>query len=150
MPWSSPTPPRDNSKMDALNKSKAETTIRKVKEKAETKRIVREVGTGSKEISELCLIMNSIDEVIKKEGIPMNKKVHSLRDHVELALNLDFKVNNQSQNYAEALSVFSTMKGYFKRLDNALKSSAESYLKINYAKNIYIQFDDKYRDLFKD
>ncbi len=150
MPWSSPTPPRDTSKMDALNKSKAETTIRKLKEKNETKRIVREVGTGSKEISELCLIMNSIDEVIRKEGIPANKKVHSLRDHVELALNLGFKVNKQSENYAEALSIFSTMKDYFKRLDNALKSSAEEYLKINYAKNIYIQFDDRYRHLFKD
>lgn len=150
MPWSSPTPPRDNSKIDALNKSKAETTIRKLKEKNETKRIVREIGTGSKEISELCLIMNSIDEVIRKEGIPANKKVHSLRDHVELALNLGFKVNNQNENYAEALNIFSTMKGYFKRLDNALKSSAETYLKINYAKNIYIQFDDKYRHLFKD
>ncbi len=150
MPWSNPTPPRDNSRMDALNKDKAETTIRKQKEKKETKRIVREVGTGRKEISELYLIMNSIDEVIKKEGVEMSKKVRNLRGHVDLAMNISFKANKQSENYAEALDIFNTMRTYFKRLDNALKSSAEEYLKINYAKNIYIQFDDMYRQLFND
>ncbi|MEK6857840.1 MAG: hypothetical protein AABX39_04605 [Nanoarchaeota archaeon] len=150
MPWFSPSAPRDTSKIDAVNKQKAETTIRKYKEKGETRYIVRSVGTGRGEIEQLCAVMNSIDDMLKKENTTTGEKVRSIKSNVDLALTIGFDENKNSPNYDQAKEIFDTMKQYFKRLDNAMRSSGELSLKLNYAKNVYEQFDDKYRNLFSD
>jgi hypothetical protein len=150
MPWSSPSPQRDTSRIDDLNKQKAETTIRRHKEKGETKYIVRDVGTGREEISQLCAVMNSIDEILNKEHSTSGEKVRSIKSNVDLAFAIRFEANKNSPNYDKAKEIFDTMQDYFKRINNGLRSSADLNVKLNYTKNIYIQFDDRYRHLFSD
>lgn len=149
MPWSNPTPPRDTSKMDAQIKQNAETTIRRSREKGETRYIVRSVGTGRQEIEKLCAVMNSIDDMLKKEGATTGEKVRSIKGNVDIALTIGFEAEKNSRNYDKAKEIFDTMKKYFGRLDNAMGSSGDPQLKLNYARNIYIQFDDRYRHLFE-
>lgn len=149
MPWYKPSDPRDTSKVDSLNNQKAETTIRKHKEKGETKRIVQDVGTGKQDIERLCAVMSSIDEKIKEDGKTLGEKVRSIKSNVDLALTMGFEADKNSPNYDKAKEIFNTMKKYFERINNALRSSGDPNLKINYAKNVYMQFDDRYRHLFE-
>ncbi len=150
MPWASPSSPRDNSKIDAVNKKSAETTIRRYKEKGETRYIVRNVGTGQEEIKQLCEVMNSIEDIINMEGKTVSEKVYSIKRKVECALSTNFKTNKQSQCYVDAKNVFDTMKQYFNRIYSALNSNAEHTTKLKFAKNVYSQFDDRYGKLFED
>ena len=147
MPWFSPTPQKDTSKSDALNKQKAETTIRKNKEKNKTQHLINNVGVGKDEAKKFCAIMNSIEDIINKP-ISTGEKIRSIKSNVELALMIGLEISKQDRFYEQAQEVFDNMKGYFKKIDNGLRSSADLNVKLNYIKNIRDQFDDKYRELF--
>lgn len=147
MPWFSPTPQRDNSKSDDLNNQKAETTIRRIKEKSKTQYLINDVGVGKDEAKKFCAIMNSIEDIINKQ-ISTGEKIRSIKINVELALMIGLEIGKQDRYYEQAQEVFDNMKGYFKKIDNGLRSSADLNVKLNYIKNIRDQFDDKYRNLF--